>query len=287
MASRPDRSIMPALPDHPQAEAVSMVVERDPTTGGLEGAPPSLEVAGAVATIRLNRPRHHNRLEPEDLLRLVRLLDAVEADEALRVLVFTGTGRSFSAGYNIGRLGEGAGPEIPEFGTVADRLERCRVPTICALNGSVYGGSVDLAMAADFRIGAAGLSLTMPAARLGLHYYPSGLQRAVARLGPAAAKRLFLLAEPVGTEELLRIGFLDEAVPAETLKAHVAARATLLAERAPLAVQGMKAALNDFARGAANIAAIEARHQQSQRSADLAEGRAAWLEKRAPRFTGC
>ncbi|MXP63138.1 enoyl-CoA hydratase/isomerase family protein [Roseomonas sp. M0104] len=254
--------------------------------GGVEGATPSLEVAGAVATIRLNRPRHHNRLEPEDLLRLVQLLDRVEADDALRVLVLTGAGRSFSAGYNIGKLGRGAGPETPEFGTVGDRLERCRLPTICALNGSVYGGAVDLAMAADFRIGAAGMSLTMPAARLGLHYYPSGLQRAVARIGLGAAKRIFLLAEPVGTDELLRIGFLDEAVPAEALQAHVAARAALLAGHAPLAVQGMKAALNAFARGDADFAAIDTRHQQSQRSADLAEGRAAWLEKRAPRFAG-
>jgi len=259
-----------------------------PTDGsrGVEGAPPSLEVAGSIATLRLNRPRHHNRLEPEDLLRLVQLLDQVEADAALRVLVFTGTGRSFSAGYNIGKLGDGAGPEIPEFGTVADRIERCRLPTICALNGSVYGGAVDLAMAADFRIGIAGMSLTMPAARLGLHYYSSGLQRAVARIGLNAAKRLFLLAEPVGTEELLRMGFLDEAVPADAFEAHVAARAALLTERAPLAVQGMKAAMNDFARGEADLAAIEERHQQSQRSADLAEGRAAWLEKRAPRFAG-
>lgn len=251
-----------------------------------EGAPPSLEVAGAVATIRLNRPRQHNRLEPEDLLRLLQLLERVEAERALRVLVLTGTGRSFSSGYNIGKLGGDAGSEVPELGTVVDRLERCRVPTICALNGSVYGGSVDLAMAADFRIGVSGMSLTMPAARLGLHYYPSGLQRAVSRLGLGPAKRLFLLAEPVGTEELLRIGFLDEAVPAEQLGARVADRAALLSERAPLAVQGMKAALNDFARGDADVAAIDERQRQSQRSADLAEGRAAWLEKRAPRFSG-
>jgi len=251
-----------------------------------EGAPPSLEVAGAVATIRLNRPRQHNRIEPEDLLCLLRLLDRVEADAGVRVLVLTGTGRSFSAGYNIGKLGEDTRPEIPEFGTVADRLECCRLPTICALNGSIYGGAVDFAMAADFRIGAAGMSLTMPAARLGLHYYPSGLQRAVSRLGLAAAKRLFLLAEPVGTEELLRLGFLDEVVPAEQLEARVADRAALLAGRAPLALQGMKAALNDFARGEADIAAINERHLRSQGSAELAEGRAAWLEKRTPQFSG-
>jgi len=85
----------------------------------------------------------------------------------------------------------------------------------------------------------------MPAARLGLHFYASGLQRYVSRLGLAAAKRLFLLAQTVAADELLRIGYLDTLVPAERLDAEVDAIAAALAGNAPLAVRGMKQSLDE------------------------------------------
>src|SRR3546814_5997079 len=89
----------------------------------------------------------------------------------------------------------------------------------------------------------------MPAARLGLHYYESGLRRYATRLGLSTAKRLFLAAQPVEAEEMLRIGFVDELVPAGELATRVDALADLLAANAPLAVQGMKRALNAIAAG--------------------------------------
>ncbi len=250
-----------------------------------EGQPPSLDTEGRIATIRLRRPRLHNRLSPADLDAIEAALDAVEADRSLRALVLTGSGRSFCSGFNIGELG-GARPSAREEGAferVADRLERVRVPSICALNGSVYGGATDLALACDFRVGVAGMELLMPAARLGLHYYRGGLQRYVSRLGVSAAKRLFLLAELQDTATLLRIGYLDEVVAdADALAVRVAAMAEVLASRAPRAVQGMKAALNDIARGDADLAAIEAASRN--KTPELAEGRSAWMEKRAPVF---
>src|ERR1700722_10493757 len=174
--------------------------------------------AGRV-TIRLNRPREHNRLEPGDLVVLRDTFERVERDSSVRVLVLTGTGKSFSSGYHIGALLErkAAKPEPGEaddlFETVVNRLEGLRVPTIAALQGSVYGGATDLALACDFRIGVAGMRMLMPAARLGIIYYPSGIERYVSRLGVAAAKRLFLTAEPIEAEEMRRIGYLDEVVP--------------------------------------------------------------------------
>ncbi len=150
----------------------------------------------------------------------------------------------------------------------------------------MYGGSTDLALACDFRIGVEGMAMLMPAARLGLHYYAGGLRRYVARLGLGAAKRLFLQAAKIDTAELLRIGYLDEAVPADRLMPRVAELAAVLAANAPIAVQGMKRCLNDIARGEPDLALIAANQAASRRSADLAEGRAAWLEKRAPRFIG-
>ncbi|MDB5368473.1 MAG: Enoyl-CoA hydratase/isomerase family protein [Roseomonas sp.] len=248
------------------------------------GQLPLLVVEGQCATIRLRRPRHHNRLEPADLAELMRLLQAVEADGTLRVLVLTGTGTSFSSGFHIGAFG--AGEPVPSLDAVVDVLERLTVPTLCALNGSVYGGATDLALACDFRIGVEGMRLVMPASRLGLHYYPGGMRRFVSRLGLGVAKALFLTAEPMDTEALLRCGYLDEAVPPNLFKPRVAERVARLAAGAPLAVQGMKRALNDIARGTADDAAIAARAAAVARSADFAEGRRAWHEKRAPRFTG-
>ena len=72
------------------------------------------------------------------------------------------------------------------------------LPTICALNGGVYGGSTDMALSCDFRIGVEGITMFMPAARLGLHYYAGGMRRYVARLGLGAAKKLFLTGGQAG-----------------------------------------------------------------------------------------
>ena len=107
----------------------------------VEGSP-TLTVAGPVATIQLNRP--------EDLAEFSTLLGTIEADPALRVLVVTATGKSFSSGYNIGKMdGQRGRGGVGSFEELTDRLERLTLPTIAALNGSVYGGSTDLALACE------------------------------------------------------------------------------------------------------------------------------------------
>src|SRR3954453_8176684 len=171
---------------------------------------PVVTLDGARAIIRLNRPKHLNRLQPDDLDALLNLFDRLEADPPLRGLVLTGTGRAFSAGYDLGSIAERAA-SAPEqqtagsaFEVVANRLEDLAVPTICRLNGGVYGGSTDLALACDFRIGVDTAEMFMPAARLGLHYYKSGIQRYVSRLGVDNAKMLFLTAQKITAPEMLR-----------------------------------------------------------------------------------
>jgi enoyl-CoA hydratase len=253
------------------------------------GGPPLLHVADdGRATITLNRPQHLNRLHREDLAALQHHLAAVAADPAVRLLVITGRGRAFCAGFHLGELNEAdaAAADPQAFERMVDALEALPQPTIARLNGSVYGGATDLALACDFRVGSAGMELRMPAARLGLHYYPNGLQRYVSRLGLQAAKRLFLLGEAVDAAELLRIGYLDGLAEAEALDAAVDRIAAALLAGAPLAVAGMKASLNEIARGEFDLVRLREREARCAASADLQEGLAAFAARRTPRFQG-
>jgi enoyl-CoA hydratase len=250
---------------------------------------PILDIEGSRATIRLNRPRYLNRLQPEDLDALLKLFERIEADPAIRVLVLTGTGRAFSAGYDLGSIAGRAGAEQEQtagsaFEVVVDRLEDLGLPTICRLNGGVYGGSTDLALACDFRIGIDTSEMFMPAARLGLHYYKSGIARYVSRLGADNAKKLFLTAEKIDAPEMLRIGYLTAMVPPEALDGEVDRLATLLAGNAPVAMRGMKRTINEIARGQLDEAAADRRALDSMRSAEIKEGIRAFTEKRPPKF---
>lgn len=248
--------------------------------------PPTLSIEGHRARLRLNRPSVHNRISSDDIAVIMELLDAVDAAADVRVMVLSAGGKSFSSGFYIQEIGTRAGSTTSGFDAMTDRMERVRVPVICALQGGVYGGSTDLALACDFRIGVKGMGMFMPAAKLGLHYYPGGMQRYVSRLGVDNAKRLFLTGEKVDAEELYRIGFLTELVAPEELEAAVDARAGQLEANAPLAVQGMKKALNDIARGDADLAEIAARAAEVAKSEDLKEGGRAFAEKRPARFIG-
>src|SRR5215212_1358929 len=250
---------------------------------------PVLHLEGARATIRLNRPKHLNRLQPDDLEALLKLFDGLEADRAIRVLVLTGTGRAFSSGYDLGSIAERAANSQEQtagsaFEGVVNRLEDFAVPTICRLNGGVYGGSTDMALACDFRIGVDSCEMFMPAARLGLHYYKSGIQRYVSRLGVDNAKRLFLTAERIGAPEMLRIGYLSGIARLERLDEQVDKLAAVLAGNAPIAMRGMKRAINEIGRGKLDQEGADRRHRESMRGAEIKEGIRAFAEKRPPKF---
>jgi enoyl-CoA hydratase/carnithine racemase len=251
------------------------------------GQPPELVVEGHVATITLRRPAQANRLEIEDLQRLLELFAQVNANVDVLVLRLASTGRTFCAGFNIGSVGAEGVDAGSLFAAVADAVESLRPVTIASIQGGVYGGATDLALACDFRIGTPACEMFVPAAKLGLLFYRSGLERYVSRLGLPVAKRLLLQADKFSAQQMLDCGFLDRLAPSgDELHAQVDGLAATLAGMAPLALLGMKKHLNRIARGTLDAAEFARDVVQADASDDLREGQLAWQQKRTPQFRG-
>jgi len=211
---------------------------------------------------------------------------AVNADPDVRVLVVTGMGeKTFCAGAALNQLGSGR-ISSDFFQSTTDQLAAVRMPSICALNGNVFGGGVELALSCDFRIGIAGSRLRVPAAQIGLCYPLSGINRFVERLGVNLAKRILVAAEEFDAAAMLHIGFLDHLVERDALETSTHEMAHSIAGLAPLAVQAMKQILQQAAAGSIDMASAQALSQQCANSDDLQEGFAAQREKRPPQFSG-
>lgn len=251
-----------------------------------QASAPILTLEGARATLRFNRPREHNRIDPSDLPVLAAQLRQVAASPDVGVLVITGTGdKTFSAGYTLEALVNlQAEPHGVTWDGLMDEIEDLPVPTIAALNGSIYGGATDIALACDFRVGVTGSRFVMPATRIGLHYYPEAMRRYIERLGLPAAKRLFLLGRPTPSEQMQQLGFFDALVAPAELQREVDAMAQTLLDSPRDVVRSMKRHLNLIARGQMDAPAIHEAYVASQRSDNLKEGLAALREKRAPKF---
>src|SRR3990167_2140031 len=250
-----------------------------------------LSIDGPRATITLNDPAKHNRLDPAGLKALRAAIEKADADPAIRVTVITGAGeKTFCSGYDLGSISASERHSQPanddSFEKVMDRLEAVRMPTLCALNGGVYGGATDLALACDFRLGVRGMKFFMPAARFGLHYYPGGLRRYTQKVSPSFAKRAFLLSEDFSDTELLAVGYLDWLVDRAEFTAKVDEKAAKLASLAPLSMAGMKRAIEQFAQAAPDMSSIRSSAQVCAGSEDLQEGLAALRERRTPAFKG-
>jgi enoyl-CoA hydratase len=258
--------------------------------GRLGSVPPSLAIDGALATIALHRPDTHNRIEPGDVPVIQRYLKRLNESPEVRVIVFSSSGESFSSGFDLIRLGKSAEAAVKAsdnpFEALCDEIENARSVTIAKLHAPVYGGATDLALSCDFRIGAQGIRMFMPAARLGLHYYGHGIRRWVSRLGIGPAKKLFLTSRTIEAEEMLRIGYLDSLVARDKLDAEVDAWVHDLLSMAPVPLASMKATLNQTARYEYDDPSAVAAFERSLGTRDMAEALAAFAEHRKPAFKG-
>jgi enoyl-CoA hydratase/carnithine racemase len=245
-----------------------------------------LRIESPVARLTLDHPERHNALTKDGLEQFHAHLLQIENDKELRVLVVSGAGdRTFSSGASLDEVQAGA-VDGESFQAVADRLAALPIPKLAAMNGSAYGGGVELGLCCDFRFGVEGMKIRVPAAAFGLCYPPEGVRRYVSRLGVEAAKRILVATETLDSAELLRVGYLHRICAADELPAAVEEWVLRVSALAPLAVRAMLAICNGAADGSLN--AEQARHwvERCNSSEDLQEGLQAVLEKRSPKFRG-
>jgi 2-(1,2-epoxy-1,2-dihydrophenyl)acetyl-CoA isomerase len=252
-----------------------------------------LEIADAVATITLDRPDALNALTVGLKGELLTAFERVAADPAVRAVVLTGAGRAFCAGQDLReRLQPDAAPLADEIRLRYNPLIRAMrdlpKPIVAAVNGIAAGAGAALAFACDIRIAADTASFLLAFGRVGL-VPDSGATWLLPRLvGGAKAAELALLGEPLSAADAERFGLVARVVPTDRVVDEAQALAARLAAGAPRAIALTKDALarswpNDFD----TQIELEADHQGvAGATADHAEGIAAFLEKRPPRFTG-
>ncbi len=250
---------------------------------------------GGIGTVQFSNPAKYNALNHEMWLAIPRALDEFAADPQVRVVVLEGEGeKAFVSGADISQF-EGQRTERGARDRFGEAVEaaylapvRCPKPVIAKIRGICMGGGLGLAAACDVRICSTDARFRMPAARLGLGYNATGVQRFVSIIGVQNTLDIFFSARIFGAEDALRMGFALQAVAPEALDATVADYAQTLAGNAPLTLKALKTTVGallpdprDRDLGAAN-AAIQACFD----SADYKEGARAFMEKRPPRFQG-
>src|SRR3989454_5562665 len=193
-----------------------------------------LERDGHVAAIRLNRPEKHNAINAEMSAELIECLDALEADDNVRVIVLTGAGeKAFCAGADMAEAVGTAGDSRRDAAArAAIRLLRVRKPTIAAVNGYAYGGGAGFSIYCDIRICSEAAEVRFVGATYGLVVGASQLPRIV---GQAIAKELLFTARVIDSYEALRIGLANRVVPHADLSRVVREMAAGLAENSPTA----------------------------------------------------
>ena len=247
--------------------------------------PVRIEIADEAARITLDRPEKRNALALADIAMLSEALDEAQA-AGVRAVVLTGAGTVFSGGADLSDVNDPKNGEANPLSALCDKLQALPLPTIARLNGPVIGGAAELAFACDFRIGAETTRLMVPAARIGIHYEPSGLSRAARVVGWQVTRRIYLLADTLAARALDAAGFLDRLVAPEALDSAVEEMLDAIRGGAPLAVNAMKQTIAELAAGAEDPVAMRRRVERSWASEDLREGLAAMKQRRKPAFRG-
>jgi enoyl-CoA hydratase len=247
---------------------------------------------GSIVTLTFNRPSARNAMTWNMYERLSQVCDEVDADSSVRVLVLRGAGgKAFVSGTDISQFqafdSAEEGIEYERDGDERmDRLERVGKPVIAQIEGYAVGGGFKIAAACDIRVATPDARFGAPIARtLGNCLSMAAYSTLVDLFGPSRTKEMIFTARLLSAEEAHAAGFVHEIVPHETIAARVRALAEQLASHAPITLRVTKEAIRRIqverrARGGEDLIAL------TYTSADFREGVRAFLEKRAPRWTG-
>jgi enoyl-CoA hydratase/carnithine racemase len=246
--------------------------------------------ADAVAVLLIDRPARRNALTGPMWTVLPDLLATLAADPAVRVLLVTGAGGTFSAGADIDELldvyrdPDRADAYHATNVAAEEALARFPRPVIAAIRGTCVGGGCQLAAACDLRLAASGARLGITPAKLGVVYPAVPTARLVRLVGPARAKYLLFSAELVTAATALAFGLVDEVVDDAGLEARALELARLIAGRSPLTVGAAKDIVDAVAAGGDAAAVAAPWERRSRLAPDVTEGLSAFVERRPPRF---
>jgi 2-(1,2-epoxy-1,2-dihydrophenyl)acetyl-CoA isomerase len=251
-----------------------------------------------IATLTLNRPESLNAMNEAMMAEIERILIELAADTEVRAVVLTGSGRAFSSGGDQKRrAGEGqqaffdgdlGGALIERLNRCILRMQRLEKPIVGSINGVAAGAGMNIALATDLRIAADTARFGEVFTRVGLVPDGGGTYFLPRLVGTAKAMELILLADVIDAQEALRIGLVNRVVPADQLENETLKLAERLAQGPTVAYGLAKTGLyHGLGMSLEDVLNMEARNQAiAVRTPDRAEGVAAFLEKRPPRFTG-
>jgi enoyl-CoA hydratase len=247
-----------------------------------------------IAVVTVNRPDKLNALNSATLHELIAAFTTLETDEAVQVVIMTGAGeKAFVAGADIAELNKlpnaVAGATHAKLGqSLTFIIEKLKKPVIMAINGYALGGGLELAMAGDIRVASETAQVGQPEIDLGIIPGFGGTQRLSRLVGRGMAKLMIMGGQRITAAEAYRLGLVEKVVPPAALMEEAKNMAKLLVGKSPVALALAKAAINegmevDLEAGCL----IEAdKFGLACGTEDKAEGTAAFLEKRKPRFTG-
>ena len=260
-------------------------------TSGLVGA----ETKGPVGWLIWDNPTKLNALSPgmsEDALKVI---EAYEADPAIKVVIMRGAGRkAFISGGDIKSFDKTrADAETARLAREAPSKLRLKMlnlekPLIAMIYGYCLGGGLGMALNADLRFASSEAQFSVPAALRGIAYAPEGLKSLVDLVGPSIAKDIMFSARRLKTDEALRIGLINRVVDAEELEAVTVAYAETLAANAPLSIRASKFFINQLGleRAERDEARMDAMQREAENSEDFREATLSFVEKRKPVFHG-